>query len=211
MMKSFAAAVMFFCSLSAQTLTPSEALEKIRASYSTMTDVSALFTQHVQMKFKRGSQTVSGSVKIKKGNKYRLETEQQTIVSNGVTVWMFTPRTKQVIIDAVKQHRAQFSPDKFLLGLPKEFTAGSIEKDSLDIILTLLPTSTSSMASVMKQMRVWADPQSWIFRTVEVTDKNSTVTTYALSDIRFNKGISDSIFIFDVTEDMKVVDMKTLK
>ncbi len=211
MMKYLAAVVIFFCTVSAQAPTPVEALEKVRATYSKMTDVSALFTQHVQMKFKRGSQTVSGSVKIKKGNKYRLETEMQTIVTNGVTVWMYTPRTKQVIRDVFKQHRNQFSPDKFLLGLPKEFTARSLENDSNDIILTLQPSASSTLSSAMTSLRIWIDPSTWIFRTVEVTDKNSTVTTYALSEIRFNKGIVDTMFNFDVTAEMKVVDMQTLK
>ena len=211
MTKYLAAVVIFFNTVSAQVITPAEALEKVRATYSTMTDVSALFTQHVQMKFKRGGQTVSGSVKIRKGNKYRLETEQQTIVTNGRTVWMYSPRTKQVIRDIYKQHRTQISPDKFLLGLPKEFSARSVEKDSNDIILTLEPSATGTLSSSTRQVRLWADPATWIFRALEITDKNSTVTTYSLSDIRFNKGIADSVFTFTVTPEMKLVDMQTLK
>lgn len=210
-MRIFAVICFFLGVLPAQELSPAGVLENIRTTYSRMNDVSALFTQNVKMKFKRTGQTVSGSVKIKKGNKYRLETGQQTIVTDGATIWMYDPRTHQVLRDVYRQNRVQFSPDKFLLGLPKEFTALSVEKDSASVILTLQPSKPSSVSPMMTKLRVWADPATWLFHAIETTDKNSTVTTFLLSDLRFNKGIADSVFTFAVTHTMKVVDVQSLQ
>ncbi|MFZ4620426.1 MAG: outer membrane lipoprotein chaperone LolA [Bacteroidota bacterium] len=211
MMKTIAILVIFLGTMSAQELSPAAVLENVRAQYSHMNDVSALFTQNVKMKFKRNGQSATGMVKIKKGNRYRLETEQQTIVTDGKTIWMYNPRTKQVLRDVYKQNRVQFSPDKFLLGLPKEFTALSLEKDSSDIILTLQPSQSGTTSSMMTGLRVWVNPATWMFHSLEITDKNSTVTRFDLTDIRFNKGIADAEFMFTVTPEMKVVDMQSLK
>ncbi len=211
MMKYLAIISIFLGTVSAQEFTPAAVLENVRAHYSHMSDLSALFTQNVKMKFKKTGQSATGAVKIKKGNKYRLETDQQTIVTDGVTIWMYNPRTKQVLRDAYRQNRVQFSPDKFLLGLPKEFTALSLEKDSNDIILSLQPAKTSTTSSMMTTLRVWISPDSWMFHSIEITDKNATVTRFDLTEIRFNKGIADNTFTFDITPEMKVVDMQSLK
>lgn len=206
------AIISFFLTIvSAQEPTPSEVLGKIRSHYSSMNDASALFTQTVNMRFKKSARQVSGSVKIKKGNKYRLETDQQTIVTDGKTVWMYTPITKQVLKDSFKQNRQPFSPDKFLLGLPKEFSAVACEKDSQYYTLNLQPTTTGAVSSSMTSLKIWVRPESWIVEKIEVVDKNNTTTTILLSKIEFNRGIPDQDFQFIISNEMKVVDLKTMQ
>ncbi|MFA5833991.1 MAG: outer membrane lipoprotein carrier protein LolA [Bacteroidota bacterium] len=197
--------------VSAQDLSPTEVLKKIQSRYSGMNDASASFTQTVNLRFKKNGQQNVGTVKIKKGNKYRLETNQQTIVTDGKTVWMYTPATKQVLKDTFKQNRQPFSPDKFLLGLPKEFSATHVEKDSQYVVLSLQPTKTGSTTSLILALKVWVNPETWIFEKIEITDKNSTTTTISLSSIVFNKGIAEKDFQFEISGDMNIVDLTKLQ
>ena len=196
---------------SAQEFSANEVLEKIRTRYAQMNDASASFTQSVKIRFKQTGQSNSGTIKIKKWNKYSIETEHQTIVTDGKKVWLYTPATKQVIVDQFKTNRQTLTPEKFLTGLPKDFSATRIENDSNRIVLSLIPTQSNTVTSNITALKVWSVPGVWIVERIEYQDKNGTTTTILLSDIRFNKGIDDKAFQFGVTDEMKVVDMKALQ
>lgn len=195
----------------AQESSPTEVLEKVRARYAQMNDASASFTQTVKIRFKQTGQSNSGTIKIKKGNKYSIETDQQTIVTDGKKVWLYTPATNQVIVDQFKANRQTLTPEKFLVGLPKDFSATKIEKENNLVVLSLAPTQSNTVTSHITALKVWTTPGEWIVEKIEYQDKNGTTTTIALSDILFNKGIDDKEFQFDTTDDMKIVNMKSLQ
>ena len=44
--------------------------------------------------------------------------------------------------------------------------------------------------------------------TAELTDVNGKVTTYTVSDIKLNPGLSDSRFVLQIPEGAEVVDMR---
>ncbi|MFA6455687.1 MAG: outer membrane lipoprotein carrier protein LolA [Bacteroidota bacterium] len=210
-MKLFLIILFFFIPLYGQQLTPKDILEKISTRYAQMNDVSASFTHSVQLRYKKTARKQSGSVKIKKGNKYRLETEQQTIVTDGVTVWMYTPASKQVLVDKFKANRQPYSPDKFLLGLPKDFVPVRAETTDSLVLLSLQPAEKNTSMANIASMNVWASKDDWTVSKIEVTEKNGTLTAIQLTDLLFNKGLDDANFHFEITGDMHVVDMKSIQ
>lgn len=203
--------IIFFVRLSAQQPPPSEILENVRTKYSQLNDVSAQFTQTVKMKFKQTAQKKSGTIKLKKKNNYRIETDQQTVVTDGKTVWMYNPASKQVLVDTFRTDHQPFSSEQFLHGVPKDFTAESIDREERYLILNLKPTKLNALASSLTALKIWVNPGEWTVEKVQYSDKNNTVTFIELSDIRFNKGIDDKDFQFEISKDMNVVDLKTLK
>ncbi len=186
---------------------PTEVLDSIRSRYASMEDASAAFTQSVKMKYKPNGQSQTGTVMIKRGNKFRIETEQQTITTDGKTVWMYNPAGNQVLIDSYKPGQA-FSPDKFLAGLPKEFTPAGIERSGNMIILSLRHTISPTNTSTLK---VWTSAESWSISRIEMIDKNGTSTSIELAGLQFNRGLHDSLFQFAVTKEMKIVDLKNIR
>lgn len=210
-MKYLFAILFIYVQSFSQQLSPTEVLDKVREKYLHMSDISADFSQSVKLRYKQSGQKISGSAQLKKGNKYRIETDQQTIVTDGKKVWMFTPSTKQVLIDNYKANRQPFSPDKFLTGLPKDFSPSALDKENDRYILSLEPSKTTSVSSMMVGVKVWVHPESWLVERIDYNDKNGTVTSIVLSNIKFNKGIPDKNFLFEITADMKIVDVNSLK
>ncbi len=210
-MKYFAAILFLYALSFSQELSPNKVLENIRTKYSQMNDVSADFIQSVKLRYKQVGQKTSGTIQMKKGNRYRILTEQQTIVTNGKKVWMYTPSSKQVLIDIFKQNPKQFSPDKFLTGLPKDFSATNLDTAGGFLTLSLKPSKTASVSSMMTSVTVRVNKESWIVETIEYSDKNGTSTSITFSNIRFNEGIADTSFQFQITSDMKVVDVNSFK
>jgi outer membrane lipoprotein carrier protein len=210
-MKYILAILFLYINSFSQELSPTNVLENVRTKYSQMNDVSANFIQSVKLRYKQSGQKTAGSILLKKGNRYRIETDQQTIVTDGKTVWMYSPSSKQVLVDVFKLNRQQFSPDKFLIGLPKDFSASKLDTAEGLLILTLEPAKVSSVSLMMTGVKVWVNKDSWLFEKIEYSDKNGTATSITLSNIRFNKGIADTNFRFSITSDMKVVDVNSLK
>ena len=73
-------------------LNAAEVLEKVQEAYSNVEDASASFTQTVSLKYAKIEQTYTGTVMMKKGNKYRIESQEQTLVTDGATVWAILSR-----------------------------------------------------------------------------------------------------------------------
>jgi chaperone LolA len=194
-------------------LTATEVLEKVEEMYATVNDASAEFTQTVSFKYAKVEQSFSGTVSMKKKNKYRVESQQQTLVTDGAIVWAYSPVNNQVLIDTYRESPNTFSPEKFLVGLPKNFRAALVDDNTPQghaaTVLKLLPKS--DVSKFVKSMKVWINDNDWSVRRVEYIDMNETRTVYSLKSITFNSGISDERFTFKVPEKAEIVDLRSVE
>lgn len=200
----------------AQTVTePAQVLDKVRDTYDNITDVTAAFTEEVKFKYSNIQQTLSGELEIKKGNKYRIQTDQQTIVTDGTTVWSYSPVNKQVLIDDYKENAKTFSPDKFLFSVPTDFQAVFLDEkkpeSSQMYTLKLIPREGTPSAAAVKSLKLWVAAKDWSIRKVEYIDKNETQRTYTIHSMSLNTGIPDRNFTFTVPNGVQVVDLRALK
>jgi len=191
--------------------TAQEVMEHVRERYSSLTDASASFLQKTVMRFVKGEQTQTGTAKIKKGNKYRIETEDQKLISDGKTVWMVTLSNNQVLINSYKENSRLFSPDKFLSGLPDDFSPAGLEEEKNLLKLTLEPKESNTQTRQIKSLIAWINPVNWLVEKIEYVDRNQTMYLISLSNISLNNGLSDKEFQFVPSKDIKVVDMRNLK
>ncbi len=192
-------------------LSAAEVLEKVQEAYSNVEDASAGFTQTVSLKYAKIEQTYTGTVMMKKGNRYRIESQEQTLVTDGATVWAYSPVNKQVLIDLYKENPNTFSPEQFLVGLPKNFRATLVDDNGADVhaAYTLKLSPKSGASKFVKSLKVWIDDTDWSIRGVEYIDMNETRTFYSLKDVRFNTGIPDERFTFAVPDHVEVVDLRS--
>ncbi len=191
-------------------LNAAEVIEKVQETYANVDDATADFTQTVSLKYAKIEQTFTGTVVMKKGNKYRIESQEQTLVTDGTSVWADSPVNKQVLIDTYKETPYTFSPEKFLVGLPKNFRAALIDESGPDghAAYTLKLSPNSGTDKFVKSLKVWIDDADWSIRGVEYIDMNETRTVYTLKNVRFNTGISNDRFVFTVPEHVEVIDMR---
>lgn len=190
-------------------LSVKEITEKLQKRYESIQDATARFTQHVKFGFSKIEQDFTGSLKMKKPNKYRIETDYQTLVTDGTTVWSYSPVNKQVLIDRYKETPDSFTPDQFLLNLPANYYATILTPETnaegTFIVLKLTPKDDQSF---VKSMKVSVEPGSWIVRRVEMVDVNDTEKTYVIQEIKINTSIKDNTFSFTPAAGTEVVDLR---
>ena len=196
----------------AQDISPTEVLENVQKKYTSLSDASAKFAEKVSFKYAKIEQSFTGTVKMKKGNRYRIESQQQTLVTDGKTVWLYTPASKQVLIDAYKNDPNTFSPDRMLLGLPKNFQATLLNEDAASVgatyVLKLAPKANTESTRLFKSLKVWVLEKDWSIRKLEYIDLNETRTVYTLSAMQFDAGVADDAFKFAVPANCAVVDLR---
>lgn len=186
-----------------------DVLEKVKKEYDSIVDAQLKFSQHTHFEMTNIDQTVSGTLLLKKTNKYRVETSDQTIVTDGRTVWSYSVPNKQVLIDHFKVDENSITPEKILGGAPTDFTTTLLGNEKVGrtetVELKLDPTNDQSM---VKSMRLWVDNSTWLIKKAEIVDVNGKETEYVVTDAKTNVGLDDSRFTFQVPEGVEVVDLR---
>ncbi len=189
-----------------EDITAQDVIQNVQNAYKDITDAKASFSQTVKFN-KSKSQSSSGTLYIKKENKYRIETGSQTIVTDGSTSWSYTPSKKQVVIDYYKETGNTFSPNKYLFQYPENFYSdltGTEKLNGKDVyVLSLKPRESG----YVKSAKLWVGKDDWIIKKIYIlTDESSS--TYSIKNIQTNIGVSNSKFTFSPPEGTEVIDMR---
>jgi outer membrane lipoprotein-sorting protein len=79
-----------------QDITAQDIIANVQNVYRDISDAKASFSMTVKPNSGKAASN-SGTLYIKKENKYRIETGGQIIVTDGSTSWSYNPKKKQVI------------------------------------------------------------------------------------------------------------------
>lgn len=204
----YVAGVLALLSTVAAAQEAGEILEDVRAKYAAIQDAELKFTQTVRFPVSRAEQRTSGTLLMKKTNRYRVETDDMLVVTDGTTVWSYSKGNNQVLIDTFRLDERAYSPERILLAAPEDFTPTLLGKEKSGkmelAVLRLVPTDPG----FVRVLKLWVNESDNLIRRVELTDANDKVTTYEVSDLRLNRGVSDSRFVYAIPEGVEVVDLR---
>lgn len=189
--------------------TVKEITERLQARGAMIDDAVAQFEQHVKFGYSSIEQSFGGTIALKKPNRYRIESDQQTLVTDGVTVWAYVPANNQVLVDKYKENDNALSPEKFLLDLPASYYVSLVgtEKNSgtVQYVLKLVPKDDRAF---VRSVKVWVDGEQWSARRILIVDVNDTETTYTIRDLKLNTNVSLKTFTFVPPAGTEVVDLR---
>ena len=202
----------------AQTAPPTSLDDVVRGlegAYGRINDLKAEFSQNAFNKSLNQTIPATGAVYLKKGGKLRWEyadpTPQQ-IVSDGKTLWIYTPALSQVNTGAAPE--ALSGPaGSFLAGLGKvreHFTARFLnpaeprDKDG-NVVLDLTPKQP---LPTMSRLILSLDPRSWEVRKAVVYDQFENTVTMLFRKTTVNGGLPDSLFTFVAPKGVATVPLR---
>lgn len=192
-----------------QDPTLAEVTAGMRKRFDAMKDVVATFDQKVKFGFSNIRQEFSGTLTMKKPSMFRIESEHQTLVTDGRTVWAYSPVNKQVVIDHYKENRNTISPEQFLISLPETYYAAILGTERSEgktlVVLKLVPKDD---ASFIRSVKLRVETSTWVVRSLEIEDVNETVTTYSIKELTLNTGVGERVFAFTAPAGTDVVDLR---
>ncbi len=184
-------------------------VQNVQRTYQDIDDAVITYEQIVEFPVTRAQQTFEGIVYMKRPHYYRIESEQQTVVTDGNTIWSYNPFTDQVIVDIYKEDEQVFTPDRFLLTIPDDFYVTVGDHETIDdaslILLRLVPKDDHQF---VRSMRLWVDETKWIVRRAEIIDLNDNKTTYRVRDIQLNTGVDMDLFFYQPSENIEIIDLR---
>ena len=185
-------------------------VEEIQERYENLENLSAEFKQVEHFQLTGSKNETEGKIFIKNGTQYRLETEDQVIVTDGVTVWTYSMFNNQVLIDRVKKNDASVLPRDLLFKYPHDYYASLLNtedyEDEEHYILKLDPKEDTH--GYVKSMKIWVNSDNYLISKIEYTDFNDNISTFAIQKIDIKKDLKESFFIFKVPEGVEIVDLR---
>ena len=180
-----------------------DAVRGLETAYGKITDLKAEFDQTAFNKSLNQSIPAKGVVYLKKGGKLRWEyadpTPQQ-IVSDGKTLWIYTPALRQVNVGTAPEALAG-PAGSFLAGLGKlrehfnvRFLNPAQPKDAEgNVVLDLTPKQP---LPTLSRLILALEPSRWELRKAVVYDQFENMVTMRFTKLVVNGGLSDRLFTF---------------
>ena len=196
--------------ISIQAQSIDDIIEEIQERYENLENLSAEFVQAEYFQLTGSKNETRGKIYIKNGLMYRLETEDQTIVTDGVTVWTYSIFNNQVLIDRAKKDAGSLLPRDLLFRYPKEYYASllsTVEYEGAEHYIVKLDPREETHGYV-KTMKIWVNSNNYLIAKIEYTDFNENTSSFAIQKIDINKNLPETFFKFEVPEGVEVVDLR---
>jgi outer membrane lipoprotein-sorting protein len=186
----------------AQPRSSDDLLDRLRARYEATDALRARFTQTV------GDASMEGTLTLR-GDAYRIEMRDQTLVTDGSTSWVYSEPDAQVLINDVIPDETAFSPADFFTHYPDRFyvaVAGSVTLDGArHDKLTLTPKSPDAF---LREVTLFVRSTDALPTRVQIVDGNGTRLAFDLRDVELNPRLPVGIFRFDPPSGTEVVDLR---
>jgi outer membrane lipoprotein carrier protein len=192
-----------------------DVVKGLEGAYGKLNDLKAEFDQTAFNKSLNQTIPAQGTVYLKKGGKLRWEyadpTPQQ-IVSDGKTVWIYTPALSQVNVGPAPEAMAG-PAGSFLSGLGKvrehfevRFLNPAEPRDrDGNVVLDLTPKQP---LPTMTRLILSLDPRSWDVRRAVLYDQFENTVTMQFKKTLTNSGLPDSLFTFVAPKGVATVPLR---
>ena len=184
-------------------------ISKVQDKYNKMKYLTATFKQVETFKL-TGSQTENvGKIYIA-GDKYRFESEDQVIVTDGKSVWTYNSISKQLLIDEVRENSGALIPRDLLFKYPQKYYATllSESKENNKNLFQIRLDPKDQVYGYVKSLKIWVEEDEWLIHKIESTDVNGNTSLYEIADQDTKSKIGEDMFKFVPDENTEVVDMR---
>lgn len=183
-------------------------LDRLEKKYDAIQSLRASFTQTLTSSLSNETATVQGKL-VLAGSKYRLETDAQTMVTDGTTSWIYLPEENQVLINAADADETAFSPSEFFSDFDQNYDAQLAGTQTIEsakhYIIKLKPKKSDSF---FVTATVWMRDRDDMITQMEVTDVNETKMFFKMRNIEENPTLAAGTFTFRIPSGAEVIDLR---
>ena len=186
-----------------------QALDSIQRQYEKVSTFEADFTQRSYVKMMNQTQSVKGTVKIKKPGKMKWvygTPDTQILISDGKNLWLYVPEEEQATKVPVESIYSSNTPALFLAGkgkLTQSFNVESVSEENKNILVTLVPKNDDQG---LARLILHADKKNYQITGSTVYDKLGNKTEIRFSQIRINREIPEEQFQLKTPPGVEILD-----
>lgn len=183
-------------------------LQEVQTRYDAISGLEATFSQTVTSPFSPDSTRLEGRLLVQ-DSMYRIETPEQTLVTDGSTSWIYTPADSQVVVNDAASSEMALSPETFFTDYAAQYEVASItEARTASEAVQVLALTPSSAQAAFESVTLWVRADR-VITQLEVKDPGGSTITINLRDIRLNPALARDRFTFEAPPDVEVIDLRT--
>ena len=153
-----------------------------------------------------------GSLSVKRGNKYKIEFNDRTIVCDGKSLWNYDKAQKKVILSNYEKDDESVSLEDFFFSFLRDYKPAALsvrkqENGRGQYLLTLKPSSDSKKLNQVNEVILSIDIKTMKIVSVSVDDVD-TFMTWEISKLKTHKDMPDKIFDFKTPKGTELIDLR---
>jgi outer membrane lipoprotein-sorting protein len=169
--------------------------------------LSAEFTHTWEWVLAGETQVTTGLMRLASENRFRIETEDLVLVSDGTTIWQHTPSQNQVVIDNFNPRRPNATPEQLFLAFTEESRAEWLREEGRERARQAVIRLHRSEAADPATVDAWVELERMLVVRLEYADGAGNRHRYELDDIRLTEQAQE-YFRFTIPEGAIVVDLR---
>ena len=190
------------------SITADELARQVEDKYRSFETLSMDFVRMVRSKVFETKTTVQGNMIFKNPDKFRIETQDETVTSDGKFVWTYSAENAQVIKNLADRSEDFFKPYQYLSDFRSRYVPRLEGEEKVDgtrcFRLVLTPKEDDAF---IINMTVWVDQKSLLAQKLIYQDLNGNQVTLTFRHIKPNRKIKDSEFVYQAPPGVEEVDL----
>ena len=146
-----------------------------------------------------------GNIKIHK-NKFRLNLNQQLIISDDSTQWIFLKESNELQIMEYDSEDDMLSPNKLFTIYEKGYKSNYVETTESIHVIDLFPIESNEF----KNIQIQVDINKIQLKKIILFDKNGGSFSYVITRFETNNDLASELFKFNVEDynDVEIIDLR---
>ncbi len=192
-----------------------ELVTRLQARYDRIADFSADFEHRYAGGVLRTTDVERGTVHVRKPRQWRfdyVDPEPKLFICDGTTIHSYFPADRQVVVSPLPAGPDASTSASFLAGegdLLRDFTARYAARPPPDGAWSVELTPVGDGAGY-ESLTLTIDRVTLDILGMATTDFQGGVSAYVFSNVMQNRGLSDTLFVFDVPTGVEVITDDTL-
>lgn len=178
---------------------PVELLKSVQDNFKQIKDLTVGITQTVN-----SENAVTGRLMFKQPDSYRLELNNQIIITDGKTFWNYNKRQKKLIVDNFKKSNDNiFSIHYLLFEVPAKSNLSSDSEGGFDKLV--LKSKEASFPYNTIELLI---DKNKLIRQVKAIDNTGISYEILFGKYNLNQNLKKETFSFKPTEEDKIIDLR---
>jgi len=172
-------------------------LQKLQDRYDNLASLEVEYTQEVHSGVFSSVQKTSGKMYFAKQDKFRLQTDDQAIVSDGKTLWVYNKANEQVTIDKLDETLDLVRPSDYLFAFRESYSSVLLPDTTIDkkqcAVVRLVSDNKDEF---IQQMTLYVTENDLLTVRAVYLDVNGNTVVVDFDKARIDEDLPSDTFIF---------------
>ncbi len=179
-------------------------LTLIKKKYNQNSTIQSQFDLNIYWSVREKSEQKSGSLILAPQNRFKIDLNGETFVSNGQLLWHYNKNVAQVTIDKLSKIDISSLPSNIFKSYLTQYSYIEKQKTGSEVILEWKKNVAEN--SIYESITVWAVEKSGIVNKIQTVDRNGNINTYTFRNTIFGGKLSGKVFDFQVPKNVQVLN-----